>query len=222
MGGEKAYDLMPFYRYVWIINFLLFEESPWMFMFILTFFPIVIYRVFREILGKTFAKYFLIFWFFIPIFEAFLFLSLGFSLVLIMPLHNFIFTNKFIPLTIAAYKTGNLGASPSDYFILFKSLLTFSLDLGVLKKIINHVKGEIKLYEIWYHLSIAISIFYAVKKNSPFIIRCLAISSLSLISLLLFYHVGGRYSYLSWTLSLIVLSYSIKNDFLPFIKRIKI
>ena len=180
MGGEKAYDLMPFYRYVWIINFLLFEESPWMFMFILTFFPIVIYRVFREIVGKTFAKYFLIFWFFIPIFEAFgfchfyyvkltlrgfgeplsylcflsallflikfkkytyqlnysnsfmfglllalaiglranilpacliliifyfiltlkinykafLFLSLGFSLVLIMPLHNFIFTNN--------------------------------------------------------------------------------------------------------------------------------
>ena len=137
-----------------------------------------------------------------------------------MPLHNFIFTNKFIPLTIAAYKTGNLGASPSDYFILFKSLLTFSLDLGVLKKIINHVKGEIKLYEIWYHLSIAISIFYAVKKNSPFIIRCLAISSLSLISLLLFYHIGGRYSYLSWTLSLIVLSYWYKADFLPYIKKI--
>ena len=22
MGGEKAYDLMPFYRYIWIINYL--------------------------------------------------------------------------------------------------------------------------------------------------------------------------------------------------------
>ena len=39
--------------------------------FILTFFPVIIYKIFKEILGKRFAKYFLIFWFFIPIFEAF-------------------------------------------------------------------------------------------------------------------------------------------------------
>ena len=305
MGGEEAYDLMPFYRYVWVINFILFEESPWMLIFILTFFPIVIYKIFTEILGKKIAKYFLIFWFFIPIFEAFgfchfyyvklairgfgeplsylcflsallflikfnknsnylnysnsfifglllalsiglranilpaclvlivfylilaykinykafLFLCIGFSLVLIMPIHNYVFTNKFIPLTIAAYKDWNLGARPSDYFILFKSLLTFSLNLAVLEKIINHVHGEIKLYEIWYHFAIAISIFYAIKRQSPFIIRCLAISSISLISLLLFYHVGGRYSYLSWTLSLIVLSYWFKANFLPYIKK---
>ena len=307
MGGEKAYDLMPFYRYVWVINFILFEESPWMLVFILTFFPIVIYNIFKEILGEKFAKYFLIFWFFIPIFEAFgffhfyyvkltlrgfgeplsylcflsaliflikfsknydylnysnsfifgfllalsiglranilpaclvlivfysllaykmnnkvfLFLFLGFSLVLIMPIHNYIFTNKFIPLTIAAYKDWNLGARPSDYFILIKSLLTFSLDLNILEKIINHVHDEIKLYEVWYHFSIATSFFYAIKRKSPFVIRCIAISALSLISLLLFYHVGGRYSYLSWTLSLIVLSYWYKANFLPYIKKIK-
>ena len=101
-----------------------------------------------------------------------------------------------------------------------KSLLTFSLNLAVLEKIINHVHDEIKLYEIWYHFAIAISIFYAVRRQSPFIIRCLAISSISLISLLLFYHVGGRYSYLSWTLSLIVLSYWFKANFLPYIKKI--
>ncbi len=305
MGGEKAYDLMPFYRYIWIINFLLFEESPWMFIFILTFFPIVIYKIFKETLGEKFAKYFLIFWLFIPIFEAFgfchfyyvkltirgfaeplcylcflsaliflikfkkcsnhlnyfnsfifglllalsiglranilpaclvliifylvlaykinykvsLFLSLGLSLILIMPVHNFIFTNKFIPLTVAAYKDTNLGASPSEYFILLKSILKFSLDLDVLQKITAHIHGEIKLHEIWYHLSIAIIIMYSIKKKSPFVIRCLAISSLSLISLLLFYHVGGRYSYLSWTLSLIVLSYWFKENFLPFIKK---
>ena len=307
MGGEEAFDLMPFYRYVWVINFILFEESPWMLIFILTFFPIVIYKIFEELLGKNYAKYFLIFWFFVPIFEAFgfchfyyvklalrgfaeplsylcflsalllfikfsknfnylnysnsflfglllaasiglranilpaclvllafylilaykknykvlLFLFLGFSLVLIIPIHNYIFTNKFIPLTIAAYKEGNLGAKPSDYFILFKSLLTFSLNLTVLEKIINHIYDEIKLYEIWYHFSIVINIFYAIKRQSPFVIRGLAISSLSLISLLLFYHVGGRYSYLSWTLSLTVLSYWFKASFLPYIKKIK-
>ena len=54
---------MPFYRYIWVINFILFEESPWMLIFILTFFPIVIYKIFIEISGKKIAKYFLIFWF---------------------------------------------------------------------------------------------------------------------------------------------------------------
>jgi len=308
MGGEKAYDLMPFYRYIWIINFILFEESPWMLLFILTFFPLVIYKIFYELLGEKWAKYFLIFFLFIPLFEAFgffhfyyvklalrgfgeplsylcfltallflikfnkysyninfsdsfifgfllalslglranilpaclimiifylllnykrnknniFFLFLGFSLVLIMPIHNYLFTKQFIPLTIAAYKDWNLGARPLDYINLLKSILKFDLDLLVFKKIINHIHGEIKLYEVWYHLSIIVCVYYAIRRKSPFIMRCVALSSLSLISLLLFYHVGGRYSYLSWTLSLIVLSYSIKNDFLPFIKRIKI
>ena len=131
------------------------------------------------------------------------------------------FTKKFIPLTIAAYKDWNLGARPSDYIILLKSILTLNLDLFILKKIINHIHGEIKLYEVWYHFAIVVNIYYTVRKRSPYMIRCIALSSLSLISLLFFYHVGGRYSYLSWTLSLIVLSYSIKNDFLPLIKRYK-
>ena len=137
-----------------------------------------------------------------------------------MPIHNYIFTKKFIPLTIAAYKDWNLGARPSDYIVLLESILSFNINLLILKKIINHIHGEIKLYEVWYHLSIIVNVYYAVIRKSPFIIRCIALSSLSLICLLLFYHVGGRYSYLSWTLSLIVLSYSIKNDFLPFLKKI--
>ena len=130
------------------------------------------------------------------------------------------FTEKFIPLTIAAYKDWNLGARPSDYIVLLKSLVVFNIDLLTWEKIISHINGEIKLYEVWYHTSIIICIYYTVTKNSPLLIRCIALSSLSLISLLLFYHVGGRYSYLAWTLSLIVLSYWLKNVFIPYIKKI--
>ena len=65
MGGEEAYDLMPFYRYIWPINYLLFDESPWILMIILTFFPLVIYNIFKETLNEKWAKYFLIFWFII-------------------------------------------------------------------------------------------------------------------------------------------------------------
>ena len=308
MGGEKAYDLMPFYRYVWVINYFLFEESPWMLIFIITFFPSVIYKIFFELLGKKWSIYFIIFWFFIPFFEAFgffhfyyvkltlrgfgeplsylcfltsllylikfyknctlinytntyifslllalsiglranilpaclimlifyillnyrnkkninyFFLILGFSIVLVMPIHNYMFTGKFIPLTIAAYKDWNLGARPSDYIILFKSLITLNFDIITWKKIIGHVHGEIKLYEIWYHLSIIICFYYSLKKKSPLAIRCIALSALSLISLLLFYHVGGRYSYLAWTLGLMVLSYWFKYEVLPCIKKFR-
>ena len=40
-------------------------------MIILTFFPLVIYNIFKETLNEKWAKYFLIFWFIIPLFEAF-------------------------------------------------------------------------------------------------------------------------------------------------------
>ncbi|MAJ23980.1 MAG: hypothetical protein CMP36_00560 [Rickettsiales bacterium] len=306
MGGEKAYDLMPFYRYIWIVNYLLFEESPWMLLFILTFFPLVIYNIFKQLLNKKWAVVFLLFWFIIPIFEAFgfyhyyyvkltlrgfgeplsyllflsalsllikfnlyknginyyntiifglllslaiglranilpaclvlilffllvtlkkanilnyLFFLLGFSLVLIMPIHNYVFTEKFIPLTIAAYKDWNLGAKPSDYITLMKSLFFLRFDYEAWNKIIDHVNGEIKIYEIWYHISIIVSVYCIISKRFPITIKCISLCSLSLVFLILFYHVGGRYSYLTWTLSLIVLSYWLKNVMFPILKR---
>jgi len=306
MGGEKAYDLMPFYRYIWVANYLFFGESPWMLYFILTFFPLVIFKVFELVLNKKWANYFLLFWFLVPIFEAFgffhfyyvkltlrgfgeplayllylsgliimikfykegkinytnsfilglaisltiglranilpacfvlivffllknnhikefkntFFLSLGLSLTLIIPFHNYYFTNDFIPLTIAAYKDWNLGARPSDYYNLLVSLLNFNFDYILWKKIVSHVSGEIKLYEFWYHISIITSIFYLVRIKSPMIIRCISLASLSLVILLFFYHVGGRYSYLTWTLTLLVFSYWLKNDLLPYLIKI--
>ena len=51
MGG--AYDLMPFYRYIWIVFFF------GAFFYLL--FPIVIYEIFIDLLDKQWAKYFLIF-----------------------------------------------------------------------------------------------------------------------------------------------------------------
>ena len=71
MGGEEAYDLMPFYRYFWVVNYMLFDEAPWMLYFIITFFPLVIYSLFKKLLNTKWANYFLLFWFLIPIFEAF-------------------------------------------------------------------------------------------------------------------------------------------------------
>jgi len=308
MGGEKAYDLMPFYRYIWVINYMLFDEAPWMFYFIITFFPLVVYDLFKKLLNKKWAITFLFFWFLIPIFEAFGFfhfyyvkltfrgfgeplsylffltslsllinlynnernitntnslliglllslaiglranilpacfilifffciksfkrnklkkigfLLLGFSLVLIIPIHNYVFTQKFIPLTIAAYKDWNLGARPSDYIELILSIIKLDFNEVLWNKIINHISGEIKLYEVWYHSSIISCMYVLFIKKVPQIIKCISLAALSLLGLLLFYHVGGRYSYLAWTLALIVLSYTLKKEVFPLMVKIK-
>ena len=308
MGGEKAYDLMPFYRYIWVINYMLFDEAPWMFYFLLTFFPLVIYNIFEKLLDKKWATYFILFWFLIPIFEAFgffhfyyvkltfrgfgeplsyllfltslsllinfynnkksisntnslitglllslaiglranilpaccvlilffclkslqnkdirkiSFLMLGLCLTLVIPIHNYIFTQKFIPLTIAAYKDWNLGAKPSDYIQLIASIIQFNFNENLWHKIVGHINGEIKLYEVWYHFSIFACIYTLCIKKFPPIIKCISLAALSLAGLLLFYHVGGRYSYLTWTLTLIVLCYFLKNTFFPLMLKIK-
>ena len=125
------------------------------------------------------------------------------------------FTNKFIPLTIAAYKDWNLGAKPSEYLELIMSILHFEINYSLLNKISNHVGGEIKLYELWYHISIISCIYYVFKKNAPEKVKLLSYAALSMISLILFYHVGGRYSYLTWTLALFVTSFFIKDYLVP-------
>ena len=154
-------------------------------------------------------------------YESILYLGLGLTPCLVMPLHNFYFTKKFIPLTIAAYKDWNLGARPMDYVMLLLSFLKLNIDLTLLKKIVSHISGEIKLYEIWYHISIFSTIYMAINKKNDKMIKLISWTALSLLSLILFYHVGGRYSYLTWTLCLIVLSYWIKNILFPFLKKMR-
>ena len=46
-GGESAYDLMPFYRYIWVVNYILFDESPWMLFFIITFLPLILFSILK-------------------------------------------------------------------------------------------------------------------------------------------------------------------------------
>ena len=85
-----------------------------------------------------------------------------------------------------------------------------------MEKELSHVSGEIKLYEVWYHIAIFSNIFIALNKRNNILIRVISWSAISLLSLILFYHVGGRYSYLTWTLSLIVFLYWLKNNLIPF------
>ena len=142
-------------------------------------------------------------------------LFLGSSTITLVPIHNYVFGNKFVPLTIAAYKDWNLGTKPSDYFNLIKSIFIFDFDTYTLNKIIAHLGGEIKIYEIWYHMSLIITIYMAINTKTKYSIRAIALAAISLQTMTLFYHVGGRYGYLTWTLTLIVFLVWVKEYFLP-------
>ena len=56
-------------------NYVLFDESPWMIFFIVTFLPLILFSIFKNLLGKH--GHFLLFFvgFFFPLFEAFGFFS---------------------------------------------------------------------------------------------------------------------------------------------------
>jgi hypothetical protein len=154
-------------------------------------------------------------------YKGFILFGLGLTPCLIMPIHNYYFTKEIIPLTIAAYKDWNLGAKPIDYIMFLISLFKLNFDAALWKKIVSHVSGELRIYEIWYHLAIGSNIYIGLNKKSDKVVRLISWTSISLLFLILFYHVGGRYSYLTWTLSLIVFLYWLKNNLFPLVKGLK-
>ena len=118
-------------------------------------------------------------------------------------------------MTIAAYKDWNLGAKPFEYIQLLFSFLKFDPNYLLLNKIVSHVGDEIKFYEFWYHITILSCLFFIFKGKSLEKIKLLSYTAFSMVSLILFYHVGGRYSYLTWTLTLFVFAYCLKELILP-------
>lgn len=309
-GGENAYDLMPWYRYIWVFNYALFNESPWLPILTVSLFPIIIYELTKNLLGKKWSIALVFIWFFVPIFESFGFLHLyysklavrgfaeplsylcfltatllickitnkkniyssfasnlqviffigalfalsigiranvlfgaiillvffssillvnkewkklfilfvGFSPISLVPIHNYIFTNKFIPLTIAAYKDWNLGVKPADYFNVFLSIISINPDKVIINKILNHLGDEINPNEFWYHITILVCVYFIFNNRFNYIKRTIAVSALSLQSMTLFYHVGGRYGYLCWTLTLFIFLIWSKEQLIPYLK----
>ncbi len=64
-------------------------------------------------------------------------------------------------------------------------------------------------------MSLIITIYMAINTKTKYSIRAIALAAISLQTMTLFYHVGGRYGYLTWTLTLIVFLVWVKEYFLP-------
>lgn len=129
-------------------------------------------------------------------------LTLGFSLVLLMPLHNYYFGDVFVLFTIAGQKSANLAVQFHDYIAVFKGLLSFDVPQDSLNKITTHLTKEIKPTRPWLYLVILLNLYALISKKMPLPGKAIALSGLVQLSIVFFYNIGGRYGYLHWSLLL--------------------
>lgn len=142
-------------------------------------------------------------------------LIVGFLPIGLIPLHNWVFGGVFVPFTIAAQKTVNLAVLPADYPQMMLALLRFDFAAPVIGKILAHIGAEIRPSEVWYHLALIGCVVMVFRPKTEIGVRIVGLTALAMQSLTLFYHVGGRYGHLTWTLTLLVFLVWFKDVILP-------
>lgn len=133
-------------------------------------------------------------------------LSAGLSLVLLLPLHNWVFGQQFVAMTAAGWHPANLQAPPSLYAAAAAELLR--LDPGdAAHMLLRHI-------EIWLrgpaglpvlvplHVAgVAMLLHVAAARRFGRPLRTLAAVALAQHAVLLFWQSGGRHAYLAWLLT---------------------
>ena len=136
-----------------------------------------------------------------------LFSLVGFSLILLIPLHNYIYGNELV--LISAGSHYNYNVPINTYYTVFIDLLFFEYNEN-LKVIITQFLKWIKPLEIHYVFSVII-LFYLLIRSNPFYLKVICLLALSQHFVLLIYEPEHRYAYLAWILNIIAVIYFIKN-----------
>ncbi len=158
----------------------------------------------RRIIAETYKKIFL--------------LIFGASLVLLIPIHNYVYSNEFVLLVKNTSLVNNLQINLHDYFEFFSNLFLSNQNELNYNKVIKHISHYIKIYELWFMI-ILLNLFtvFFFKIHSKF--KILSISLILMHSTFLFFKGDARYSMGTWTLSFIVFIYMFKEIYYPFIKK---
>ena len=132
------------------------------------------------------------------------FVIIGFLPFFLMLIHNYYYGGEIVLMTSAAHH--NTHAPINLWFNFFKDI--FTLNFIDHPQISKQVIRWIRPYEIHYFLIFIILLFsFCYKRNRNIIIISLIALSQHLV--LLIYEPAGRYSYLAWILSILVLFYYI-------------
>ena len=148
-----------------------------------------------------------------------IFSTLGFSFILLIPLHNLYFGKTLVFLSSGHHH--NTGASLSTYFsgILDIIHLNFYQSENI-AKIIYQFNRWINPNEFHYIITIfLLFLIFRFKNNYMRIISSLALSQ---HAVLLVFEPTGRYSYLAWFLTLLVVMYFLQMFFKLIISKTKV
>ena len=142
---------------------------------------------------------------------------IGFAFVLLIPLHNYIYSEELVFLV----KTDNIQNSYhiklNDYIYLFNSLLDLNFDYELFYKIKKHLFNYIKIYEFWFFVTL-INLLFILFCKIAIKIKIFSISLIFMHLTYLFFLGDPRYSMGCWLLSFIVLIYSCKIIYFPYLK----
>jgi len=146
-------------------------------------------------------------------------LSVGFLPMSLVPIHNWYFgtPETFYFLTRSAARTFNRGASPTDYWMAFQGALSGDFMTPALGVVKTQILAEMKPAEPWYYLVLVLCILMVARKATCPRLRVIGMTALALQTLVLFYRVGGRYSYATWTLTLLVALAYIADVIVPMV-----
>lgn len=142
--------------------------------------------------------------------------ALGFSPVLLLTLHNWEFGGEFVPLTSGPFIPSLLDTPPSVYFAALQQLLQLNFGSSDLAQVIHQLRNWNNWSDFYRVVAVFVVLWIAARPSTAPSMRALAVVALSLQAVLLFYHPGGRYSYLAWLLVFVIVIATIREVFLPF------
>ena len=148
----------------------------------------------------------------------------GLTFIILIPLHNLYFGNKIVLLS-SGY-VHNTGASLYTYFYAFLDVLNLNFGNSEnISRILVQVDRWIKPTDLHYALFFILLFLIFITKGSYF--KIISLLALSQHAVLLIFEPRGRYSYLAWFLTIIVIMflfqvvarYIVERKF--FLKKIK-
>ena len=152
------------------------------------------------------------------IYQKFFLLFLGFSFILLIPLHNHIYSNEITLIIKNAGLENNFKVGYKEYIEFFLSFFSNNENNLDHTKILLHLNHYIKIYELWF-LIILLNLFFVFLFKIDLKLKFFSLSLILMHTTFLFFLGDPRYSMGTWMLSFIVFLYMFKEKYYFFIKK---
>ena len=138
-------------------------------------------------------------------------LAVGFTPLLLIPLHNWYFGHEFVPLTSSAFTPDNLTAPPSVYWAAIMEMRELNFSGDALGHVLRQLSRWNDITDFYRVIAVLVVIWVFLRTSSAPWLRGLALVALSMQAFLLFYLPNGRYALLAWLLVFTIVMIEIKK-----------